>query len=869
MSLHEKHVLEVLQEHNDDNIMFNGFIGDDNFGSSVLDRSESVNISHVGGELHELTRQLISAFWKGNSQTCGHRADYRTRCDRTRYHMEAFDQQMSALTHAYLDWNLANGSQAIDCVVVLMPSHYALDTERLPLTVLLTDSLIASALVWQGVVLCSPISPSTGVTMQALNFYHIACQCNPHFSIQAYVQFHRYLSCQFSIMLDVYLQILSDVKSLVHKAIGCSNSNWSCTYTLKDEDTSKFHLLYMMDGNDSLKQVLKKVVWDDSKYLDDDNDIPLPRSAELPSTQSVGGDQYLTRDYVNSFTGDSSVDMLSVNDKENPCAGYWNNMKDEKTRRMWGVFDKSGIFMAICRHGFSPIIMDMVQSGKQSKYPLAVVSKLLKVFGKDLGGGYDIGCRFKTTLNQSVLGQSACELNHTSLISAFHGHAHKHLCQLDHLTTYVKGLGLEDLEGCEQTFSKLNALTSLVCYSTIVNYFQHTDDFKVYANLSMFLYNNYTQALGILHNEQSMLPQLMHELGITNDSIFENWLVEECAYLMSLNQEPKQETLQMEYWKKLVNMTASKKDLDIASVSWSISTPSSASFGSCDITTTIRIETAHWHAIENCEKDLKVLEVKLGDFQWALDSLEGLVVARIFELSKMNHVGTDNVSLALTINLGYKLQKHIGRALQACSAAIRMALNHYNTAACALSPPHPSLSWDEVVEYAFLSDFDLLQDAHQDVSQHAWATPTSRLAMDMYYKMQHAREEIQQLNIKVKRMVTYLQDEDLYLRKCEKQLQIIHPTLAYQVSVHCNIYACFTEHHFCHLVSMSKLHGFIGSLSPGVSSEESPGASGVVPVITENVEDGIVDLDDEEGVEVDWEEQSHILEDILQVTFDV
>ncbi|KAG1893006.1 uncharacterized protein F5891DRAFT_1131416 [Suillus fuscotomentosus] len=831
--------------------MFDGFNGDDNFGSSVLDRSESVNISHAGGELHELTRQLISDFWKGNSQTCGHRADYRTRRDRTRCCTEAFDQQMSALTHAYLDWNLANGgsdgSQAIDCVVVLMPSHYALDTERLPLTILLTDSFIASALVRQGVVLCSPISPSTGVTMQALNFYHIAHQRNPHFSIQAYVQFHRYLSCQFSIMLDVYLQTLSDVKSLVHEAIGCSNSNWclmhvcpACTYTLKDEDTLKFHLLYTMDGNDSLKQVLKKVVRDDSEYLDDDNDIPLPRSAELPSTQSVGGDQYLTRDYVNSFTGDSSVDMLSVDDKENPCAGHWNNMKDEKTRRMWGVFDESGIFMAVCRHGFSLIIMDMVQSGKQSKYPLAVVSKLLKVFGKDLGGGYDIGCRFKTTLNQSVLGQSACELNHTSLIGAFHGHAHKHLCQLDHLTTYVKGLGLENLEGCEQTFSKLNTLTSLVCYSSIfhrhqaiANYFQHTDDFEVYANLSTFLYNNYTQALGILHNGQSMLPQFMCELGITNDSIFENWLVEECAYLMLLNQEPKQETLQMEYWQKLVNMTASKKDLDVASVPWSISTPSSASFGSRDIATTIRIETAHRHAIENYEKDLKVLEVKLRDvgclvanrkFQWALDSLEGLVVARIFELSKMNR---------------YKLQKHIGRALQACSAAIQMALNCYNTAACALSPPH----------------------ARQDVSQHAWATPTGRLAMDTYYKMQHAREEIQRLNIKVKRMVTYLRDEDLYLCKCEKQLQIIHPALAYQVSVHCNIYARFTEHHFCRLVSMSKLHGFTGSLSPGVTSEESPGAK--------NVEDGIVDLDDEEGVEVDWEEQSRILEDILQVTFDV
>ncbi|KAG2090115.1 uncharacterized protein F5147DRAFT_780424 [Suillus discolor] len=155
--------------------------------------------------------------------------------------------------------------------------------------------------------------------------------------------------------------------------------------------------------------------------------------------------------------------------------------------------------------------------------------------------------------------------------------------------------------------------------------------------------------------------------------------------------------------------------------------------------------------------------------------------------------------------------------------------------------------------------------------------------MDTYFKMQCAREELQRLDIEIKRMVMYLRDEDLYLRECEKQLQTIHPALAYQVGVHHNNFAHFTEHHFRRLVSISKLHGFTGSLSPGVSSGESPGASGsapavciparllvpVVPVITENVEDGIADLDDEEGAEVDGEEQSHILEDILQVTFDV
>ena len=60
--------------------------------------------------------------------------------------------------------------------------------------------------------------------------------------------------------------------------------------------------------------------------------------------------------------------------------------------------------------------------------------------------------------------------------------------------------------------------------------------------------------------------------------------------------------------------------------------------------------------------------------------------------------------------LGYALRKHIAESLQKQSAAICTALDHYNAAAKALRPPRATLKWDNVVEYAFLSDFDLLRD---------------------------------------------------------------------------------------------------------------------------------------------------------------
>ncbi|KAG2034071.1 hypothetical protein BDR03DRAFT_870823 [Suillus americanus] len=143
---------------------------------------------------------------------------------------------------------------------------------------------------------------------------------------------------------------------------------------------------------------------------------------------------------------------------------------------------------------------------------------------------------------------------------------------------------------------------------------------------------------------------------------------------------------------------------------------------------TCKAEGAQWHALKNYDRHLNLvqaLELKLKikkcwtpeDAQWqkvgrlvanwkyqhALDHLEGLIVARIFELTKMNRAGT-----------GYKLRKHIAKALQTRSIAIRSALNTYNSIASSMYPPRQTLKWEDVVEYMFLADFDLLRDTrHQ------------------------------------------------------------------------------------------------------------------------------------------------------------
>ena len=149
-------------------------------------------------------------------------------------------------------------------------------------------------------------------------------------------------------------------------------------------------------------------------------------------------------------------------------------------------------------------------------------------------------------------------------------------------------------------------------------------------------------------------------------------------------------------------------------------------------------------------------------YQQFLDCPEWLVVACIFQLTKMNQSQTGEYQTILLLTpishfiVGYSLRMHIAGALQKRSQAVRTALNQYNTVAKALQPPCPPLKWEDVVEYAFISDFDLLCDTQQNVQHRPWATPAGCLALDTHFKIIQACEEIERLNIEVRRVATHL-----------------------------------------------------------------------------------------------------------------
>ena len=214
------------------------------------------------------------------------------------------------------------------------------------------------------------------------------------------------------------------------------------------------------------------------------------------------------------------------------------------------------------------------------------------------------------------------------------------------------------------------------------------------------------------------------------------------------------------------------------------------------------------------------------------------------------------------------------------SVAIRTALVKYNAAAAILTPPRQELSWDEVVEYAFLADFDLLRDTRQDIRSRPWSTPAARQAMDNYFKLLRADEEITRLNVEIPRFITFMHDEDAYLGTKAKEVGLTDPGLAGQIELQCNSISRYTPFHIKSLNELARLPGFSGSLSCGVHVSESMPSTPALPslspppipsertVYEDDQADGEVDLEEEQAGEDEEQVVIGAYCRILEFTYD-
>ncbi|KAG1888202.1 hypothetical protein F4604DRAFT_1877359 [Suillus subluteus] len=679
-----------------------------------------------------------------------------------------WDTQLPALASSYLRWKHSKEeihSASLDGhffhVTVIKTYEHILNfaIPQLP------DEPANVALLRHGFLGCSPVEPSVAVDLATLELYHRLRRRHPQLSIQTitktlcdlhHVTYHHCYRDQFSIAFDAYLNILRHIRSRVSEALGhdavkAHEKCPCCTYMLKDEVQLVPSILVTQDGNNSSKRIASVGSVDEREFT---------------STY------FLSREDVDKFKDEVKHRQHTTH----------HNSAPEQQKKALDIYEVTGMFASACRHGFIIKACEMVRSGELAKYPLVIVDYILGNFGEDVGLGYDVGCTF-----------GEIDLRLRICVNSFHGYAHNRLCQVQHHPLYLAGFGLEDLETMERVFSSTNASARIIRYATRYHWKQALDmqfsqwDMDKYQELSKFLLNNYRQALNTINEYSPVVTKMTQSLGIDEDTI-ESWIAEEYQFLLNLKEEPEEKILACSYVQAL-------NDRKIADHKWNqVSeifrhTPIAHDIDYSQVAKqTARIEAARRTALQALLINVRAvgdLEEKLGiaetwteanpdyistmeymrshKFRRVLDNLQRLVVQRLFELSKANMAGT-----------GYKLRMHIGKAIKTRSKAIQSALAEYNELALSMQPPAPHLEWNDIVNYGFISEFELLKLAysqHPEILSKPWTVPGNREVATKFFKILRAREEIVRLNVEVCCLRTAISDGDARLRSCISRLR--------------------------------------------------------------------------------------------------
>jgi hypothetical protein len=167
---------------------------------------------------------------------------------------------------------------------------------------------------------------------------------------------------------------------------------------LENEPQLRFSRLYAMDGNNSLKRMALRNdhsaadtrVLDDSTYflsrqfVDQYANEVCGRNGKGPVVKARQRENLLDvqSDLVDDgrrVEGDPTDglhqdDANTVQESGEPtrsnkivldeCVDNWKSAAKEESKRMWSIFDESGVFVSACRHGLILWIIDMVKSGE-------------------------------------------------------------------------------------------------------------------------------------------------------------------------------------------------------------------------------------------------------------------------------------------------------------------------------------------------------------------------------------------------------------------------------------------------------------------------------------------------------------------------
>ncbi|KAF8317233.1 uncharacterized protein EI90DRAFT_3021378 [Cantharellus anzutake] len=454
------------------------------------------------------------------------------------------------------------------------------------------------------------------------------------------------------------------------------------------------------------------------------------------------------------------------------CIGWKNSWPMAQTTKAGSlsVMDEMGIFLVICCHGIVQFIMDMVKSGELAKYPVAAANKLISTFCHNILFAYDVGCTFSITLTCSTIGDVARQANFLCCTGSFHSVAH----------SLKEGVGIEDGEGNERAFSSSNGVAAVTRHASA-----HYRHFRVHLHFEKWDQDKYER----LGNHTSAWTQIRESMDILEatkcmhpsfdfDQDCPLFLREEKEYIALLRSEPKAEQAKIEYLEALERLENAESELRPLLSMLSASPTSELAYQALHAQR--KVEDAHcivsaleamsslalpW--LENCPQCQEAIQLcNERKYHRLLDDLEHRAISRWFELEKMGLPKTD-----------YKTHQHISQLVGKRSRTLHSTLEKYNTAAAAMMPPKPSLTWDDITHPDFPSTVELLW-GRDDIRSCEWTQEHFHAATRAWARLQRAKEELVTIGVETCRILTSMRDEELQLKITIEAVAASNPTLA-------------------------------------------------------------------------------------------
>jgi hypothetical protein len=248
----------------------------------------------------------------------------------------------------------------------------------------------------------------------------------------------------------------------------------------------------------------------------------------------------------------------------------------------------------------------------------------------------------------------------------------------------------------------------------------------------------------------------------------------------------------------------------------------------------------------------------LDEYHDALRDLQSLVVQRIAELDKANSAGTGKQNIFWSecgphvSCVGYKAREQIAKAINRRAKAVHNALGRYNTAA--LRAGREQLSFKELSDHAYLANFDFLKYSEHGAQDAEWSRPVNRRCVEVWHKIERAKEEIIRLNIEIRRVQTHIRDEEEFLSCRYDEIKDAHPDLAHALLTRMKLTVRINQRIRRDLEAISKLKGFTGDLEFGTALASMTGPSEELQACQAktaskaNVTDDLGDMHEEEMV---------------------